>query len=498
MSDTTSFDQGPSTATASWADALRMLAVAALIGAGAIHFAYAPTHFDEALSHGVFFVAVAWAQFTAAFALLRWRNRSEPWFAAAVLSLGVMSVWLVTRTTGLPGESSEAVGFADALATGLAGLTVLAAVGALWPAVAARPIPRLTPVVGALGAIALVGTVSFSLNPSVGHDHTHVDGADGHDHDGDVEEVSVSRDARCDIGFNTARFNETARQAEPVIHDDEGGVGHEVDFTLAEFAEVFVQPDNPMSNDDVSVDLFLEYVRSTPEREGEVLSGGMTHSLEPDNWLPMTDHEECLQLAEELERTRAVAERYPTAQDAMDAGYFQVTAYLPAIAAHFINPAHMGEFDIDNPAMLLYDGDGPNANMVGISHYLISDTYPDAGFTGPNDHWHRHVGLCMTQVDGFPRVIGGTSLTDEQCAARGGSRSSGTDGYMNHVWVVPGCESDWGLFSGANPAMVIRGASSDDPFELDNTDPLPTGCGSRKTLDDPLDFDEGGHGPSLD
>jgi hypothetical protein len=516
MSDTTSSRQSPSIAPSTWRDALRLAAVVALIGAAAIHFAYAPSHFDEAVGHGVFFVVVAWAQLAAAFALMRWRNRTEPWLAAAALSLGVIAVWVVTRTTGLPGWESEAVGFADSLATAFQALTILAAVVAVGTSVGDKAFARLNPIVGVVATLAVVGLVSAALNPDVGgHAHDHGDevvagdsAASSHDHDHGDEADNVelvSRDARCDIGFNTATFNETARQAEPAIHDDTPDEAHDVDFTLEEFAEVFVDPDNPMADGGVTPEDFVEGVRATPEREGEVLSGGMTHSLEPDNWLPMTDHEECQQLADELERTIAVAERYPTAQDAIDAGYWQVTAYLPAIASHYINPAHMGEFDIDNPAMLLYDGDCDlqtgegceEASIVGISHYMISDEYPDVGFTGPNDHWHRHVGLCMAQVDGGPRVIGGTSLTEEQCQARGGSKGSGTDGYMNHVWIVPGCESDWGVFSGANPALVFRDADPEDPFLLDNTDPIPSGCGAGKTLDDPLDFDEGGHGPSL-
>lgn len=511
MSDTTSFDGGPSSGTSTWRDALRLVAVAALIGAGAIHFAYAPIHFDEALNHGVFFVAVAWAQFAAAFALLRWRDRPEPWLGAAVLSLVVIAIWVVTRTTGLPGWDAEPVGFADALATALEAATVLAVVGAVQPAVAAKSLPRLTRILGAVAAVAVVGSVSVAVNPSVGHDHEaahggHDDHDDGHDHaDGAAEVALVAREERCDIHFNTATFNETAPQMEPIPHDDNPDAAHDVDFTLEEFAEVFVDPDNPMSDHDITPEEFVAGVKSVPEREAEILSGGMTHSLEPDPWLPMTDSEECQQLYEELERTRAVAERYPTARDAIDAGYFQVTTYLGAIASHYINPAYFSEFDIDNPAMLLYDGDcvaetGEGcdvARIVGISHYLVRDEYPEEGFTGPNDHWHRHVGLCMA-VDGPTRVVGGTSLTDEQCEARGGSKAGGANGYMNHVWIVPGCESDWGVFSGANPAMVFRATDSEDPFALDKTDPIPSGCGSGKTLDDPLDFDEGGPGPSLD
>jgi hypothetical protein len=56
---------------------------------------------------------------------------------------------------------------------------------------------------------------------------------------------------------------------------------------------------------------------------------------------------------------------------------------------------------------------------------------------------------------------------------------------MSHVWIVPGCESDWGVFSGANPALEIRGGG----------DEWGSGCGTGKTLDDPLAFETGGNGP---
>jgi hypothetical protein len=60
---------------------------------------------------------------------------------------------------------------------------------------------------------------------------------------------------------------------------------------------------------------------------------------------------------------------------------------------------------------------------------------------------------------------------------------------MSHVWITPGCESNWGVFSGANPALKVRG--------LDTTGPVPTGCGTGRTMADPLAFDDSGDGPSL-
>lgn len=516
MSRRTSSDEGPTTSPEdqTFSVTLRAVAVATLLGAAAIHFAYAPAHFDDATSHGVFFVVVGWAQVGALAALLRWRDRREPWIAAAAVSLGVVGVWVVSRTTGVPGESSEALGWADGMATGLEVVTLLAAGAALRPTIAGRPAPKFTPAVSALAALALVGSVSVVLNPSVGHDddgHSHGDGDeqaadDDHDHgdnageDGheghgeDVDLVDVAREDRCDIGFNTATFNETAAPTAPTTHDDDAE--HTADFTLEEWADVFVQPQNPMTDDSVTPEAAVSFLESDEKLAQGVLSGGVGHSLGPDPWLPMTDHEECEQLAGELEQAREVAERYPTAQDAMDGGYRLVTPYLPAIAAHYINMDYTSEFDIENPGMLLYDGNGPEANMVGLSHYIFSEEEPEAGFSSPNFHWHRHLGLCLSTET--TTVIGGTNLTEDECADLGGFKNEGSEQWMSHTWIVPGCESDWGMFSGANPSLPARSPDASNPFDLDNyQEPVPTGCGSGKALDDELDLDEGGHGRTL-
>ena len=50
-------------------------------------------------------------------------------------------------------------------------------------------------------------------------------------------------------------------------------------------------------------------------------------------------------------------------------------------------------------------------------------------------------------------VIGDSQTTPEECAAAGGGKSTGDRGWMNHVWIVPGCESPWGMFSAATPLL---------------------------------------------
>jgi hypothetical protein len=181
-------------------------------------------------------------------------------------------------------------------------------------------------------------------------------------------------------------------------------------------------------------------------------NGGHGGHAGPQPWTAMIDQEECVRLAEELDLARETALRYPTAADAVAGGWQRVTPYVPGIAAHYMKFSLVdGRFEITQPEMLLYDGDDPDARVVGLSYYMrhSGDAEPTQGFTGPNDHYHRHVGLC----NGPGGVIGDSTTTAEECAARGGRKSDRQDGWMAHAWVVPGCESPWGVFSGASPLL---------------------------------------------
>jgi hypothetical protein len=178
----------------------------------------------------------------------------------------------------------------------------------------------------------------------------------------------------------------------------------------------------------------------------------------------MTDRAECDRLAEELTLARDTGLKYPTAADAEAAGWVRVTPYVAGIAAHYMNFDHVdGEFAIDEPEMLLYDGNEDDAHIVGLSYYIIheGESEPTQGFTGANDHGHRHIGLCT----GPGGVIGDSTTTEEQCAAMGGRKASGSKAWMSHAWVIPGCESPWGVFSAASP--LLDGALSDDSGQND-------------------------------
>src|SRR5690606_15361003 len=188
---------------------------------------------------------------------------------------------------------------------------------------------------------------------------------------------------------NTAAYNEVAQPGVPHAHDDD----QPVDFTLEEWADVFVDPDGG-----IPASVVVSFIEERPVMRDGILSGALTHTLEPDPWNPLTDPEECAALADELRRAKEVAAAHPTAADAEAAGYRKVTGYYPGIAAHYMNFELLRDgFVVDQPEMLLYDGDGPDANIVGLSYYVIheGDEEPTEGFTGDNDHYHRHVGLCF-------------------------------------------------------------------------------------------------------
>lgn len=158
-------------------------------------------------------------------------------------------------------------------------------------------------------------------------------------------------------------------------------------------------------------------------------------------------------LAQQLVEARAVAMAHPTVADAVRDGYVMVTPYVPLIGAHYMKfPLVDASFDVRAPEMLLYDGTEPGSRIVGLSYYVLSPTEPE-GFAGPNDHWHRHIGLCLEIVDGHPVVIGAERVTPEACRAMGGFKADGSNGWMVHVWVVPGWESPAGVFSAEHPDL---------------------------------------------
>jgi hypothetical protein len=277
----------------------------------------------------------------------------------------------------------------------------------------------------------------------------------GHAHGAEAETTVVGWDERCDDDFNIASYWTEAEAMGVASNDsahthDEETMDHNASGMHEQEAARLVQDLAEMSDEE-----YAEWLRNLnpatrdPDAPDDTGSGG---HMGAQPWIPITDEATCQTVQAELDLAYETSLKYPTVAEAKAAGYFMVAPYVPGIASHWMNFRFVdGEFDIEEPEMLLFDGNADTAQVVGLSYYIINpgEEQPTVGFTGDNDLYHRHIGLCMK--DGV--VIADTSTTDAECEALGGHKGGGEGGWMSHAWVVPGCESPWGVFSAANPVL---------------------------------------------
>jgi hypothetical protein len=194
---------------------------------------------------------------------------------------------------------------------------------------------------------------------------------------------------------------------------------------------------------------------STPcEVSGPPASNGQTEHGHrgPFPWTAITDPATRNLLVAQLAAAHQVTLQFPTVQDAEAAGYRMTTTYVPCIGAHYINARYLGAFDPAHPAMLLYGGTTPDAQIVGLSYAVLSGSAPPDGFAGTNDIWHQHNlngGLCIK--GGV--VVGSESTTPAQCTALGGAKVPLGSLCMMHAWVADGWPSSWGIFSAEHPDL---------------------------------------------
>jgi len=147
----------PRTTSRSGARVLTNAVAAASAGAGVIHLAVAPDHLREWVPFGVFFLVLGVAQL--AWAALVWiRPARSLLITGAIANAGVVALWLLSRSAGIPigpeHWSPEAIGFADVVCSAYEALIVVA----VW-ALLREGDRELRPATGALArfAPALVG-----------------------------------------------------------------------------------------------------------------------------------------------------------------------------------------------------------------------------------------------------------------------------------------------------------------------------------------------------
>jgi len=192
---------------------LRPLLVIASLGAAAIHFAFAPVHFDENTVHGAFFLVIAWLQLGWAFAVARQPSRLSYRFGI-MLNLAILGVWLISRTVGINGVV-EPFGLPDSVAAALEAFIVVGSFRPLARRLPRTPMADLTRGMILGGAtIGIAALASASMLPSLsghaaGAAHQHgttavVDEAAPHDHSAQAEVGSAaSTDASAHVHTST-------------------------------------------------------------------------------------------------------------------------------------------------------------------------------------------------------------------------------------------------------------------------------------------------------
>lgn len=411
------------------------------LGAAALHFAVAPAHFDESTAFGVFFLAAGWAQLVTGALLLVSPTRSVA-LQTLLVNAAIAGVWLLSRTVGLPigpepGEV-EAVGLPDALAT-LFEVVLVLAMG--WRLLDARAhvsprTARVAPLLSIGAVLLVIGGTSAALTPEYSG-ASHHEGASETAEAGNTHAAHGSEEEEVAVDGSGASDDTADAGAAGGAHGTAAGA-----LTGTTPCEL----------------------SGPPASTAQVTDGQGHDSRGPSEQKPLTfDERQTLKSQQVI--ARSVADKYPTVADAEAAGYGMSTPYVPCIGAHYTNTAFVVGFNPATPSELLFDGTSPDSKLVGLSYLVYNPGGAPDGFAGPNDIWHQHNangGLCFDNVSNV--VIGGESMTDADCTARGGHKSELTDLWMVHDWIVPGWECTWGVFAAECPELGGRaGGTAWDP-----------------------------------
>jgi hypothetical protein len=207
--------------------------------------------------------------------------------------------------------------------------------------------------------------------------------------------------------------------------------------------------------------------------------------------------QDCKSLSAMFDVAKTYAEQWPTAAEAVADGWRMATPYVPGMGTHHIrggltpqmltspsfnrlNPildsAGLDDaFDPSRPEVLQFDGNGPDAKLVGFDYYVRTSTgQPPAGFPGNNDWWHIHPWICFRTSDAN---MVGFNVSDSSCASLGGINVNMANYYMLHVWVLDDMQFQPDVYAGMIPC-ISGGTAIHDP-----NDPCHTSRDSVMAMD---------------
>ena len=156
------------------------------------------------------------------------------------------------------------------------------------------------------------------------------------------------------------------------------------------------------------------------------------------------------------------SQKYKTAADAKKDGWVKATRSLYGIGSHWLKGGVVGfataagQVDITQPNVLLFEGEGDDAKLAGVSWIIASSTDPE-GFKGPDDHWHRHDSVCFAgglvisegNAEGSP-----INLSPEGCKKKQGIMFPIANLTMMHLWIGDGYMGNYALFAHDHPKLL--------------------------------------------
>jgi hypothetical protein len=372
------------------ASALRIGLALTSLAAGAIHFAVVSDHADEATSMGIAFAVVAWLQVLWAVAILMSHERR--WLlAGAIGNAAIVSVWVISRTSGLPigpATEREALGRLDLLATLLevaivAGCAI--AIAGIGRSLLDRRLRGPLTVYGLVVALVTTGTI-VTAGP-----HAHGGAAHGH---GATERAGVPAGGPTNPEHGGPPHVHPAG-IEPHTDDHDHGGG-----SVAGVADAGQ----------------IDQIRTAMRRYEDVRVARDEGFIRMDGDDPETG------------------------------AHFGIPEWTEGGAYSVA-----GDIDLANPEYLMYSKRLTGSwKLVAVAYVADMWEYPEPPTSLVGAPYHEHVWNCIEPEGWTLDEEDWGVVSKEECDLMGNVWSPGGE-WMTHVWLIPNPE---GVFADWNPDLV--------------------------------------------